>query len=335
MPRATRLKVVLCWHMHQPEYRDLISGESRLPWTYLHAIKDYSDMAAHLESVPGAVAVVNFSPVLLLQLEDYASQVAAHRTHGTPLRDALLATLAPAGIPDDLAARERLMRACLRVNRERIVERFAPFNELAKLAAGFLEPGAVRYAARDFLVDLAVWYHLGWLGESVRLGDARVAALVAKARHFDAADQRLLLEVIGELLQGIVPRYRALADLDFLAMLQAKLAARGLNYALAAQVQNITAVPFPGISLVDHDAMLVDADRVTVASAGGQNFAINVGVVAPGVELKRGWVWARTTIDGGTTSGYSEIGKPRTAIRPPRKISSESTPAKIGRSMKK
>jgi hypothetical protein len=57
-------------------------------------------------------------------------------------------------------------------------------------------------------------------------------------------------------------------------------------------------VPFPGISLVDHDAMLVDADRVTITSAGGQNFAINVGVVAPGVELKRGWVWARTTFDG-------------------------------------
>jgi len=86
--------------------------------------------------------------------------------------------------------------------------------------------------------------------------------------------------------------------LDFLAILQARLAARGLHYELAAQVQNITAVPLPGISLVDHDAMLVDADRVTVASAGGQNFAVNVGVVAPGVELKRGWVWARTTIGG-------------------------------------
>jgi endonuclease/exonuclease/phosphatase family metal-dependent hydrolase len=86
--------------------------------------------------------------------------------------------------------------------------------------------------------------------------------------------------------------------LDFLAILQAKLAERGLNYRLAAQVQNITAVPLPGISLVDHDAMLVDADRVTVVSASGQNFAANVGVVAPGVELKRGWVTARTTIDG-------------------------------------
>jgi endonuclease/exonuclease/phosphatase family protein len=86
--------------------------------------------------------------------------------------------------------------------------------------------------------------------------------------------------------------------LDFLAILQAKLAERGLHYVVAAQVENITAVPLPGISLVDHDAMLVDADRVTIVSAHGQNFAVNVGVVAPGVELKRGWVTARTTIDG-------------------------------------
>ena len=86
--------------------------------------------------------------------------------------------------------------------------------------------------------------------------------------------------------------------LDFLAILQAKLAERGLHYELAAKVENITAAPLPGISLIDHDAMLVDADRVTVGSAGGQNFAVNVGMVAPGVVLKRGWVWARVTIDG-------------------------------------
>src|SRR2546423_8946357 len=44
--------------------------------------------------------------------------------------------------------------------------------------------------------------------------------------------------------------------------------------------------------------------------------------------------WARTTTDGGTTSGYSEIGRARSAISPATKISTESTPAKIGRSMK-
>ena len=36
------------WHMHQPDYRHPDSGEFMLPWVFLHAIKDYTDMAAHL-----------------------------------------------------------------------------------------------------------------------------------------------------------------------------------------------------------------------------------------------------------------------------------------------
>src|SRR5678815_2467505 len=44
---------------------------------------------------------------------------------------------------------------------------------------------------------------------------------------------------------------------------------------------------------------------------------------------------ARTTTEGGATSGYSEIGITRSASRPATKISTDMTPAKIGRSMKK
>src|SRR5262245_49485086 len=43
---------------------------------------------------------------------------------------------------------------------------------------------------------------------------------------------------------------------------------------------------------------------------------------------------ARTTPHGGATSGYSEIGITRRAGRPARKISTDSTPAKIGRSIR-
>ena len=71
----SRLPVVLLWHMHQPPYRDALSGRYVLPWTYLHAIKDYTDMAAHLEEVPGAKAVVNFTPVLIEQIEDLTAAV--------------------------------------------------------------------------------------------------------------------------------------------------------------------------------------------------------------------------------------------------------------------
>ncbi|HEY6852793.1 MAG TPA: endonuclease/exonuclease/phosphatase family protein, partial [Gemmatimonadales bacterium] len=89
-------------------------------------------------------------------------------------------------------------------------------------------------------------------------------------------------------------------DQDFLATLQQDLAARGLHYVVAARVHNLTAAPLPGISLDDYDAMLVDADRVTIQSASGQSYSANVGVVAPGIDLKSGWVMARVTIDGAT-----------------------------------
>ena len=60
MPDKHPMSVVLMWHMHQPDYRDMRTGRVHLPWAYLHATKDYVDMAAHLESVPQARAVVNF-----------------------------------------------------------------------------------------------------------------------------------------------------------------------------------------------------------------------------------------------------------------------------------
>ncbi|MGH7539167.1 MAG: endonuclease/exonuclease/phosphatase family protein [Gemmatimonadales bacterium] len=86
--------------------------------------------------------------------------------------------------------------------------------------------------------------------------------------------------------------------LDFLAILQAALAARGQDYAVAAIVTNTTAAPLPGILLVDHDALLVDPARVTVTSTIAATYANNRGVVAPGVALLRGFVGITGTIDG-------------------------------------
>jgi alpha-amylase/alpha-mannosidase (GH57 family) len=44
----TPVNLVIFWHMHQPQYRDPATGEYILPWTRLHALKDYWGMAARL-----------------------------------------------------------------------------------------------------------------------------------------------------------------------------------------------------------------------------------------------------------------------------------------------
>ena len=207
------MSVVLCWHMHQPEYRDVRNGTSHLPWTYLHATKDYVDMAAHLEMVPEARAVVNFAPILLEQIEDYIEQIGSYLGGHGAIRDPVLAELAEPALPGDEQARLRLMRDCLRANRERMIQRFEPYQRLATMADWYVEhPQSLIYASNQFLADLLVWYHLSWLAESSRRTDPRIRQLEDKAGNFSLHDRRELLQIILEEMQSLIPRYRALAD---------------------------------------------------------------------------------------------------------------------------
>ena len=68
------------------------------------------------------------------------------------------------------------------------------------------------YVNDQFMIDLLVWYHLAWMGESVRRSDIRIQALMKKGKHFDFHDRRQLMAVIGELLDNLIPRYRRLAE---------------------------------------------------------------------------------------------------------------------------
>lgn len=212
MTSQTRLPVVLLWHMHQPQYRDALTGEYVLPWTYLHAIKDYTDMAAHLEAIPAARAVVNFTPVLIEQLEEIAQRTTAHLQTGSPLPDPVLALLGPEPVPRDPAARLELMKACLRAQRKQMIERFGPYLELATIAETLATPERIVYASNQLIHDLAVWYHLAWLGETVRRADPVATALTTQGRGFTEAQRRQLLAVIADTVSSVVPRYRRLAE---------------------------------------------------------------------------------------------------------------------------
>lgn len=208
-----KLKVVICWHMHQPQYANRLNGIYQLPWTYLHAMKDYTDMAAHLEAEPEAHAVVNFAPILLEQIDDYAHQIAGYFQTGHEIGDPLLSALATAVLPVNESDRIGLMKDCLRANQERLIERFSAFNRLANMARWITEHAdSAIYLNDQFLVDLLMWYHLAWLGETLRREDPRVKELEHKGSCYSFRDRRLLIEIIGEQLNGIIGRYRRLSE---------------------------------------------------------------------------------------------------------------------------
>ena len=210
---SDKLKVVLCWHMHQPQYSEPMGGMYQLPWTYLHAIKDYVDMAWHLENVPEAKAVVNFAPTLIEQIADYDQQLKA-RFRGTgSLKDPLLIALDSPVQPVHNEERKTLLRVCLRANEEKLIAPFPAFAKLAHMARWLLEePERLNYANDQFMIDMVVWYHLAWIGESVRRSDVRIQALMEKGKQYTFHDRRQLMIVIGELLDDLIPRYRRLAE---------------------------------------------------------------------------------------------------------------------------
>ncbi len=204
------LNLTFLWHMHQPDYRDHASGEFLLPWVYLHAIKDYTDMAHHLEQHPQIKAVVNFVPVLLDQLEDYQQQFASGH-----IRDPLLRLLARENL-DDLSAAERelVLDSCFRSNHHKMVAPYPAYKRLSDLFKMLETDGsaALAYLSGQYYADLLTWYHLAWCGESVRREHELAVKLMSQGEGFNHAERKQLFDLIGQLIAGIIPRYRKLAE---------------------------------------------------------------------------------------------------------------------------
>nr|WP_276569713.1 glycoside hydrolase family 57 protein [Rhodocyclus tenuis] len=198
------------WHMHQPDYRRPVTGEFFEPWVLLHGIKDYTDMAAHLERHPQMHCTVNFVPVLLDQIDDYCEQFRTGQW-----RDQLLAVAACAD-PEMLSAEQRswITGIAFRCHQPTMLEPFAPYRRLRDLYRRLREIGedTERYLAGSYYSDLAVWYLLAWCGETLRREQQVIPELMARGGGFSLADRQRLLSVLGETFAGLIPRWRALGE---------------------------------------------------------------------------------------------------------------------------
>jgi alpha-amylase/alpha-mannosidase (GH57 family) len=211
-----KMKFVLCWHMHQPWYRESRDGRYQLPWVYLHAVKDYADMASHLETHPGMRVVVNFTPVLLEQIDDYAQRMNAWLDSGVSMSEPLLDLLAGVdAIPEDAQARAWLLQACTRAHGPSMIDIYPEYREMldhAMIDGATPRWSLLPYLSSQFFLDLLTWYHISWLGYSVRQQDV-VKSLIGQARMFTHDDHRELIRVMRDTISGLIRRYRRLAEL--------------------------------------------------------------------------------------------------------------------------
>src|SRR5713101_2197706 len=197
-----RIHLVLLWHMHQPLYRDPATGAYVLPWTRMHALKDYWGMVEILREFPRVHATFNVVPSLGAQLEEYASgefhelwfKLAFHPAEELTAED----------------KREILARA-FPLNLERLMSRWPRFVELYEWSrpAGGAQ-ALVTFTARDWR-DLQVLSQLAWMDEFWLQKDPVVSRLASKGRDFTEKEKNELRAKQLELLTLVLPAYRQAA----------------------------------------------------------------------------------------------------------------------------
>ncbi|HYM22496.1 MAG TPA: glycoside hydrolase family 57 protein [Vicinamibacterales bacterium] len=191
-------RVAILWHMHQPFYEDLVTHEHILPWVRLHALKDYYGMVALMREFPEVKVTFNLVPSLLVQLEAFAAARARDRSLDLSLKPA--ETLDPA---DAAFMLENFFHA----QQQRMIDVYPRY---ADLYARRRNPPST--FSVDELRDLQVWHKLAWVDPSYLEADDRVRRLLAKGRDYTEADKAVLREVELEILNRVIPEYRAAAD---------------------------------------------------------------------------------------------------------------------------
>ena len=193
------LRVILLWHQHQPFYKDLVTGEYRLPWVRLHALKDYYGMVKLLDEFPNVHQNFNLVPSLVVQIQDYVAGTA---------QDPFLQVAAKPAKDLSLDERRFALQYLFQANPQNVIGRYPRYRELWERfrAHGDHPERAERYFQAQDFTDLQVLSQIAWFDEFF-LEEKDVAALVAKGHNYSLDDQKFVIAREREVLGRVLPAH--------------------------------------------------------------------------------------------------------------------------------
>ncbi|MCX5710693.1 MAG: glycoside hydrolase family 57 protein [Candidatus Omnitrophica bacterium] len=191
------LYLAFIFHMHQPYYKNLLTGTAELPWVRLHGVKDYLDMAQKLSHFPAIHQTFNIVPSLMEQVEGYADR---------SLKDTYLDVSYKPASTLDYQDKAFILNNFFSINKDRVIATHPRYYELF-----FKKQRNSPFDTQDFL-DLQVWFNLAWIDPSFRVKYPALKDLVAKGRYFSEEDKQVVLEKHAEILKDIIPEYKRISE---------------------------------------------------------------------------------------------------------------------------
>ena len=193
------LRLIFLWHQHQPFYKDLVTGEYRLPWVRLHALKDYYGMVKLLDEFPNVHQNFNLVPSLITQIQDYVAGTA---------EDPFLKVAAKPAKELNQKERQFALQYLFQANPANVIGRYPRYWELREKFRehGYAADKAEKYFETQHFTDLQVLSQIAWFDEFF-LEDKDVAGLIQKERNYSLEDQSFVIRRERELLAKVLPAY--------------------------------------------------------------------------------------------------------------------------------
>jgi len=194
--------------MHQPIYKDFLTGKYHLPWVRFHSTYSYLDMASILDEFPDVKCTFNFTPSLIWQLLDISG--------GRSVDDAYF-TLSGKNAAD-LTGEDKcfLLKNFFSCDLKNAISPFKKYKDLFFRRGTDLRTETLTRALEGFstsdLRDLQVFFNLAWCGFTLREKDPLVRELFRKASGYTEDDKRSLLKRQTEVVSSIIPAYKKLQD---------------------------------------------------------------------------------------------------------------------------
>ena len=191
-----KLSIAFYWHMHQPVYQLTPDSDYIMPWTRLHAVKDYLDMLTIIKNYQNIKLNFNIVPILIDSFIRYGEND-FHDIHSR-------ISVKPV---EDLTDEDKnfIINNFFDANYQYMI---MPLKEYDRLIHKYQFTKDINEFTLQEYSDLMALFNLAWIDSSHQKYYPELKVLYKKGSGYTLEDRKQIIEIQRDIIRKIIPTFK-------------------------------------------------------------------------------------------------------------------------------
>jgi len=191
-----KLSIAFYWHMHQPVYQLTPDSDYIMPWTRLHAVKDYLDMLTIIKDYKNIKLNFNIVPILIDSFIRYGEK-GFHDIHSR------LSVKPVEELTDE--DKNFIINNFFDANYQYMI---LPLKEYDRLIHKYQFTKDINEFTPQEYSDLMALFNLAWIDSSHQKDYPELKALYKKGSGYTLEDRVKIIEIQRDIIRKIIPTFK-------------------------------------------------------------------------------------------------------------------------------